>query len=90
MKNFLHSLDFAAPVLCSDYQPMPEFGLAAVKYFDPYNPPQLANLLKGMLDDEAALIEWGKKVAQRAQDFQCSGAASKIWSALRRLAQGAT
>jgi glycosyltransferase involved in cell wall biosynthesis len=85
----LEALAGGRPMLCSDYQPMPEFGLDAVQYFDPYNPSQLANLLKGMLDDEAALAAWGKKAAQRAQDFQWSDTASKTWSALRRLAQGA-
>jgi glycosyltransferase involved in cell wall biosynthesis len=84
----LEALAGGRPVLCSDYQPMPEFGHDAVQYFDPYNPPQLANLLKGLLDDEAALTAWGKKAAQRAQYFQWSDAASKTWSALRQLAQG--
>ena len=82
----LEALAAGQPVLCSDYQPMPEFGAEAVKYFDPYNPKQLSTLLQKVLDNPELRIELGKRAMQRAQDFQWDISAKRTWDALIDLA----
>lgn len=82
----LEALAAGRPVLCSDYEPMPEFGADAVQYFDPYNPGKLAERLVQLLDDEYARIEWSERAIRRSDDFQWSVAAGQTWAALRQLA----
>lgn len=82
----LEALAGGRPVLCSDYQPMPEFGANDVQYFDPYNPEQLANLLVRNLDDDETMSVWGRRAAQRAEYFQWSTAACHTWDELYSLA----
>jgi len=86
----LEALAGGRPVLCSDYQPMPEFGADHVQYFDPYNPEQLAVLLERNLDDVAGLSEWGRRAAERADAFQWTIAARQTWDALYSLASEAS
>lgn len=84
----LEKLAAGRPVVCSDFPPMPEFGGDAVVYFDPYNPSQLADTLVGLLDDEVAQDEWGRRAAERALTYQWPTAARRTWDALRALALG--
>src|SRR3569833_3466394 len=86
----LEALAGGRPVLCSDYQPMPEFGADHVQYFDPYNPEQLAVLLERNLDDVAGLSEWGRRAAERADAFQWTIAARQTWDALYSLVSEAS
>jgi len=85
----LEALAGGRPVLCSDYQPMPEFGGDDVQYFDPYNPEQLAVLLERNLDDVAGMSEWGRRAALRADAFQWTTAARQTWDALYSMASEA-
>jgi glycosyltransferase involved in cell wall biosynthesis len=84
----LEALAGGQPVLCSGYQPMPEFGIDTVQYFDPYDPESLADKLAKLLDDAVARVEWGERAARRAQDFQWTVAAGATWTALRDVALG--
>lgn len=84
----LEALAGGRPVLCSDHQPMPEFGEDGVQYFDPYNPTQLADLLERNLDDAEALEEWSRRAANRSEFFQWSSAARQTWDELYFLANG--
>ena len=38
------------PVVCSNIEPMPEFGEDAAVYFDPYDPDTLVEQIKSMFD----------------------------------------
>lgn len=82
----LEALAGGRPVLCSAYQPMPEFGADAVTYFDPYKPDQLADTLIAMLDDPMRMAEMGKRAQQRARDFDLEISARRTWEALFALA----
>ena len=82
----LEALAGGRPVLCSDYQPMPEFGADAVTYFDPYNPGQLAGALAAMLDDPVRIADMGLRAQQRAEDFNWEVSARRTWDALFALA----
>jgi glycosyltransferase involved in cell wall biosynthesis len=84
----LEALAGGKPVLCSNYQPMPEFGMDSVQYFDPYDPDSLAYKLANLLDDSAARVEWGNRAARRARDFHWSVTARATWAALRDVASG--
>jgi glycosyltransferase involved in cell wall biosynthesis len=84
----LEALAAGRPVLCSDYQPMPEFAGDAALYFDPYNPETLATQLTRVLDDAELRDDLGRKTLARAAHFQWKEAAEKTWQALFELAAG--
>lgn len=82
----LEALAAGRPVLCSNYQPMPEFGADAVQYFDPYEPAELARLLGATLDCPSTQVEWGHRASVRARAFSWHRTAARTWEALRVLA----
>lgn len=84
----LEALSAGRAVLCSDYQPMPEFGGNAALYFDPYDPERLAQLLKEMLDDPAKRETYGALSLKRAESFQWEVSAARTWVALLETANG--
>jgi len=84
----LEALAAGRPVLCSDYQPMPEFAGNAVRYFDPYNPEQLAEKLIDLLDDSALRTDLGLRARARSERFHWTDTADKTWNALAALARG--
>ncbi len=83
----LEALGAGRPVLCSNYQPMPEFGGDAVEYFDPYNPDELANLLLKYLDDEELCSTMGQKAFEHSFRYDWKESATRTWNALADLAQ---
>lgn len=83
----LEALAAGRPVLCSNYPPMPEFGGAAVEYFDPYKPDELANLLLKYLDDGELCASMGKKAFEHSFKYDWKESAAKTWNALAELAQ---
>jgi glycosyltransferase involved in cell wall biosynthesis len=84
----LEALAAGTPVLCSDYQPMPEFAGDAALYFDPYNPQSLATLLCQVLDDRRLSMELGRRSRERSAQFQWRQSAEATWQALSDLAAG--
>jgi glycosyltransferase involved in cell wall biosynthesis len=84
----LEALASGKPVLCSDYQPMPEFAGNAALYFDPYKPDELAKLLCLILDDQNLQMEMGEKARAQSVKFQWKRSADETWKALIKLAGG--
>ena len=84
----LEALAAGRPVLCSDYQPMPEFAGDAALYFDPYNPRSLATRLCEVLDDPRLSVELGRRSRERSAEFQWKRSAEATWQALSDLAGG--
>ena len=82
----LEALAAGRPVLCSDYQPMPEFAGDAALYFDPYNPQSLATRLCEVLDDPRLSAELGRRSRERSAEFQWKQSAEATWQALSDLA----
>jgi glycosyltransferase involved in cell wall biosynthesis len=82
----LEALAAGKPVLCSDYQPMPEFGSTAVRYFNPYEPESLASSLNTVLEDSDLRLELGRRARARSIDFQWKKSAEDTWQALSDLA----
>lgn len=81
----IESLNSGRPVLCSDIQPMPEFGGDAVRYFDPYQPNQLAGLLSELADDEAAIAELAAKALNRGKFFSWEKSVDQLMAAFHDL-----
>jgi len=84
----LEALASGKPVLCSDYQPMPEFAGNAALYFDPYKPDELAKLLCLILDDQNLQMEMGEKARAQSVKFHWKRSAGETWKALIKLAGG--
>ncbi len=82
----LEALAAGRPVLCSDYQPMPEFAGDAALYLDPYNPQSLAARLCEVLDDPRLSVELGRRSRERSAEFQWKRSAEATWQALSDLA----
>jgi glycosyltransferase involved in cell wall biosynthesis len=82
----LEALAAGKPVLCSDYQPMPEFARDAALYFDPYDPPSLTRHLMRVLADPELRQRLGQMSRAQAAQFHWEQSAESTWRALAQLA----
>jgi glycosyltransferase involved in cell wall biosynthesis len=61
----LEAMAHGAPVLASNIPPMPEFGGAAARYFDPFSQEEMTSAIVALLDDKTARAKMRlKSVAQ--------------------------
>jgi glycosyltransferase involved in cell wall biosynthesis len=65
----LEKLAAKKPILCSNIEPMPEFGEDAVVYFDPYKPETLVKEIKLLEKDQENMKLLGKKAGEQALKF---------------------
>ncbi len=65
----LEKLAAAKPILCSNIEPMPEFGEDAAIYFDPYDPDTLVEQIKSMEEDQEKMKELAEKAGKQALKF---------------------
>ncbi len=65
----LEKLSAGKPVICSNIEPMPEFGEDAAVYFDPYDPDTLVEQIKVMEKDQFKMKQLGEKAAKQALKF---------------------
>ena len=65
----LEKLAAGKPVLCSNIEPMPEFGEDAVVYFDPYDPDTLVEQIKAMEEDQEKMKRLAEKAGKQALKF---------------------
>ena len=56
-------------ILCSNIEPMPEFGEDAVVYFDPYKPNTLVSKLKSIEKNDNQMEKFAKKAKLQALKF---------------------
>lgn len=78
----LEKMAAGRPVLCSNIQPMPEFGGDAVRYFDPYSESSLIDAVSH-LEAAGELDAWGVKARQQAEQFQWSETTEKTFNFLQ-------
>ena len=78
----LEALAAGRPLLCSDYQPMPELAGSAPLYFDPYSPQTLAHQFCRVLDDDALRAQLARASRERAATFQWHTSSLRTWRAL--------
>lgn len=82
----LEKLAAGVPVLCSDIQPMPEFGGDAVRYFDPYTESSLVEQVVD-LEAEGELEMWGENAYQQALKFDWEQTSKKTFDFLMKPAK---
>ena len=81
----LEALAAGRPIVCSDREPMPEFGGDAVLYFDPASPGELARQLMTVLDDAGLQSQLAAKALMRARLYDWRNTAQLTWAALAGL-----
>jgi glycosyltransferase involved in cell wall biosynthesis len=82
----LEALGAGRPMLVSNIQPMPEFGADAVVYFDPFSPEDFAVRLLSLIDLPGELTEFGRRAAQRAEQYDWGETARRTWQTIAGLA----
>jgi len=65
----LEKLAAGKPVVCSNIQPMPEFGEEAAVYFDPYDPDTLVEQIKELEKNQENMKSLAEKAGQQALKF---------------------
>ncbi|MDX8376901.1 MAG: glycosyltransferase family 1 protein [Mariprofundales bacterium] len=81
----LESMASGRPVVCSDIQPMPEFGGDAVLYFSPSDPQSLANALLLILGNSDIPPIMSEQARQRANNYTWEKTAMRTWAAIAGL-----
>ena len=74
----LEALGSGAPILCSNYEPMPEFGGNAVTYMNPDNPEDIAAKILQCLNAEVK----SEEMQAQAKKFSWDVTAEKTWKLL--------
>lgn len=77
----LESMGAGRPVLCSNYEPMPEFGEQAVTYMDPDSPKDIAEKIQICLQQNFSK----DKLKTQADKFSWSITAEKTWNFILKL-----
>lgn len=67
------------PVICSNINPMPEFGGNAPVYVNPKNSNEIFKKIKNVLDDENLKKKMAKKSLEQAYKFSVSKSVLKTW-----------
>ena len=78
----VEALAAGAPVACSRLGPMPEICGDAARYFDPFDPEEIAARLRELWQDAAARSELRRKGPLRAAQFTWAEAARGLLQAL--------
>jgi glycosyltransferase involved in cell wall biosynthesis len=79
----LESMGAGVPILCSNYDPMPEFGGQAVSYMNPDNPDDIAQAIQNSLK---TTLSNSKELLRRQADlFSWDQTAKKTWEFLLSL-----
>jgi glycosyltransferase involved in cell wall biosynthesis len=81
----LEKMASARPVVCSNRDPMPEFGGDSVLYFDPDSPQQLSDQLISIIDSAETLAKYAFLSKQRAESFCWRETSRLTFSALEEL-----
>jgi len=83
----LEAMGAGVPVLCSSYDPMPEFGGAAVSYISPDDPGALADALEVSLSNKEELIKKSSGVAAHSRRYSWENTARLTWAAISRVSR---
>ena len=67
------------PVICSNINPMPEFGGNAPLYINPKNSNEIFKKIKNVLNDKNLMKKMAKKSLKQAYKFSVSKSALKTW-----------
>lgn len=78
----LETMAAGRPVLCSNVQPMPEFGEDGVMYIDPYNSIDIAQKWQTLEEDEKKMQELARRAYEIASRYSWGRAAEDTWHAI--------
>lgn len=84
----LEGLAAGRPVLSSNVMPMPEFGGPGIEYFSPFDPSDIADALRRVLDDPAHARAVASAALAESGRFDWAASAKLTWAALGRAAAG--
>lgn len=79
----LEAMGSGVPILCSNYQPMPEFGAQSVMFVNPDEPAAISLQMTQLLASPMLLNDYAKKAESRAGDFLWETTARRTWHTLR-------
>lgn len=82
----LEAMGGGVPILCSNYQPMPEFGARSVVFVNPDVPASIAAHMTQLLADPLLLQDYAQRAQSRAADFSWDTTARRTWHTLREMA----
>lgn len=85
----LEALGAGRPVLSSNVMPMPEFGGAAVEYFSPYDPDDIAGTLERVLCDPDLRSRMSAAAAERSGKYDWRVTAESTWLSIAGLKSNA-
>ena len=69
-------------ILCSDFQPMPEFAKETVMYFNPNDPQGLADKINSILDNEELQKQFAFKSFEESKNYSWENTSDKTWESL--------
>lgn len=78
----LESMAAGKAIICSNYQPMPEFADEAVLYFNPKDPNELADKILILLKDKEKVKELENKSLERSLIYNWEQSAQETWKIL--------
>jgi glycosyltransferase involved in cell wall biosynthesis len=78
----LEALASGRPLICSDVEPMPEFGSDSVVYFSPYSPESIYQSMMVILENEEICNHFALKVIDQSIHFNWQASAKKTWDCL--------
>ena len=73
-------------ILCSNFQPMPEFAKDSVLYFDPTEPDDLASQIKKVLNNDIDEDFLKEKIPEIILQYSWQDCSNKTWKQVRELA----
>ena len=82
----LEALAAGRPIICSDVQPMPEFGGAGIGYFAPDDPLSISAAMRMYLENRTIAEECAEAARRRSMDFDWSDAAGRTWREILKVA----
>jgi glycosyltransferase involved in cell wall biosynthesis len=77
----LEAMGAGVPILCSNYEPMPEFGQSAVTYINPDFPSDISQKIQEVLSDSSK----SSSLMEQAKKFNWDRTARETWELLLNL-----
>ena len=78
----LEAMSSGKLILCSNFQPMPEFAKESVIYFDPKKPEDLKNNLEMVMKKEDLVDYYSKKSLEESETYSWEDTSRKTWKSL--------
>ncbi|MCY1211319.1 glycosyltransferase [compost metagenome] len=78
----LEAMGGGVPIICSDYQPMPEFGGDALIYASPDEPHQISEAILRVVSQPALREVLAEKAAAQSRKFSWDRTAAETWKVI--------